>query len=50
MHSRLLLFATLVALLPTAAFAGPSLTLYTSDLGLVKESRRVEFQIGRAHV
>ena len=47
MHSRLLLFATLVALLPTAAFAGPSLTLYTSDLGLVKESRRVEFRGAR---
>jgi hypothetical protein len=30
----------------TAASAGPSLTLYTSDLGLVKESRTVEWKGG----
>jgi hypothetical protein len=29
------------------ALAGPSLTLYTTDLGLVKESRRVVWQGGR---
>ena len=39
--------ALVTALVPAAAFAGPSLTLYTSDLGLVKESRTLEFHGGR---
>ena len=34
----------LLALLPAAASAGPSLTLYTSDLGLVKESRNLDYR------
>lgn len=50
MTSRALRFAaklaTLAALVP-AAHAGPSLTLYTSDLGLVKETRSLEFRGGR---
>jgi len=36
----------LVASLPVAAGAGPSLTVYSSDLGLVKESRAVELRGG----
>src|SRR5262252_7074285 len=34
-------------LVSAVAHAGPSLTLYTSDLGLVKESRAVDFGGGR---
>jgi len=49
MTSRLVGFAPglglCLALIPAAAFAaGPSLTLYTSDLGLVKESRALDFR------
>ena len=36
--------AALVTLFAAPAGAGPSLTLYTSDLGLVKESRNVDFK------
>ena len=35
------------ALVAFPALAGPALTLYTSDLGLVKETRRVEMRGGR---
>ena len=41
---RRTLIATTLALLAAPAWAGPSLTLYTSDLGLVKESRDVDFK------
>ena len=47
MRSRTLLAAATLALLPAVAGAGPSLTLYTSDLGLVKETRSLEFRGGR---
>jgi hypothetical protein len=40
-------FAAWLVALATGAHAGPSLTLYTSDLGLVKENRAVEFRGGR---
>jgi hypothetical protein len=44
---RVFLSAALLAVSATAALAaGPSLTLYTSDLGLVKENRSVEFRGG----
>jgi len=39
-------FLLTLALLPAAAWAGPSLTLYTSDLGLVKESRALDYRGG----
>jgi hypothetical protein len=39
--------ALALALIPALAAAGPSLTLYTSDLGLVKESRALEYRGGR---
>ena len=42
-----LFFGALLALLPAAALAGPSLTLYTSDLGLVKETRPWDYRGGR---
>ncbi len=45
--SRAILLAAMLAIIPASAIAGPSLTLYTSDLGLVKESRAVEFRGGR---
>jgi len=38
------LLAAALALLPGVALAGPSLTLYTSDLGLVKEVRDIELK------
>ncbi len=41
---RRTLVACTLALFAAPAGAGPSLTLYTSDLGLVKESRSVEFK------
>lgn len=45
--TRATTLAALLAALATAAHAaGPSLTLYTSDLGLVKESRTVDFRGG----
>jgi hypothetical protein len=44
MSRRLLLLALTTVLIPAAALAGPSLTLYTSDLGLVKESRTLDFR------
>src|SRR5262249_2347249 len=47
MSLRTLLLGLTAALIPAASFAGPSLTLYTSDLGLVKESRAVDFRGGR---
>ena len=48
MLSRALsLAAVFLVSLPAAAFAGPSLTLYTSDLGLVKETRTLEFRGAR---
>ena len=47
MKSRLPVLALGLALVPVAAFAGPSLTLYTSDLGLVKESRALDYRGGR---
>lgn len=47
MRSRLLPFAIALAATPTLALAGPSLTLYTSDLGLVKETRSLEFRGAR---
>jgi hypothetical protein len=42
--ARILLAAGL--LIPGVSIAGPSLTLYTSDLGLVKETRDVELRSG----
>ena len=47
MRIRTLLFAATLATCPALALAGPSLTLYTSDLGLVKETRTLEFRGGR---
>ena len=47
MTVRVPVLALCIALIPTLAFAGPSLTLYTSDLGLVKESRTLDFRGGR---
>ena len=47
MNLRLWWIAAALAFAPVAAHAGPSLTLYTSDLGLVKETRAVEFRGGR---
>lgn len=47
MRFRTLLSAAALAALPAGALAGPSLTLYTSDLGLVKETRALEFRGGR---
>src|SRR5256885_850695 len=47
MSFRALRFGALLALLPVAALAGPSLTLYTSDLGLVKETRPWDYRGGR---
>jgi hypothetical protein len=47
MKSPALLLAAALAALPVAALAGPSLTLYTSDLGLVKETRSADFRGGR---
>src|SRR5262249_21193183 len=44
MTSRRLLALTALALVPAAAVAGPSLTLYTSDLGLVKETRTLDYR------
>jgi len=44
MKSHALPLVTVLALLPSLATAGPSLTLYTSDLGLVKESRALDFR------
>lgn len=41
MTTRTLLFAATLAAFAAPVFAGPSLTLYTSDLGLVKETRDV---------
>ncbi len=41
MTTRTLLFAATLAAFAAPVFAGPSLTLYTSDLGLVKETREV---------
>src|SRR5262249_39868921 len=46
MKSRFL-YLSVAFSLASAAHAGPSLTLYTSDLGLVKESRSVDFHGGR---
>ncbi len=43
----LLILAAALAAAPVSAGAGPSLTLYTSDLGLVKETRPLEFRGGR---
>ncbi len=45
--TRALIPTALLAALAATAFAGPSLTLYTSDQGLVKESRSLEFRGGR---
>ena len=47
MTRRLPSLALIAALVPAAASAGPSLTLYTSDLGLVKESRSLDYRGGR---
>jgi len=47
MPRRLPSLALIAALVPAAASAGPSLTLYTSDLGLVKESRSLDYRGGR---
>lgn len=48
MRSRVLALATVSSLfIALPALAGPSLTLYTSDLGLVKESRAVTFKGSR---
>ena len=44
MTLRVLGLGLCLALIPAAALAGPSLTLYTSDLGLVKESRTLDFR------
>ena len=41
---RRMLAACTLALVAAPAWSGPSLTLYSSDLGLVKESRNVEFK------
>lgn len=48
MRSRTLVLAATTSLfIALPALAGPSLTLYTSDLGLVKESRAVTFKGSR---
>jgi len=47
MHARSLLFAALLAAFAIPAAAGPALTLYTSDLGLVKETRDVSLRGSR---
>src|SRR5438128_401763 len=51
MSARSLPLAAMTALSlaasPALTLAGPSLTLYTSDLGLVKETRSVELRGGR---
>src|SRR5262245_19931590 len=47
MSLRTLVLGLSVALVPAAASAGPSLTLYTSDLGLVKESRTLDYRGSR---
>jgi hypothetical protein len=44
MSLRTLVLGLSVVLIPTVSSAGPSLTLYTSDLGLVKESRNLDFR------
>lgn len=44
--NRATLVAALIAISASVAHAGPSLTLYTSDLGLVKESRAIELRGG----
>jgi hypothetical protein len=43
----MLLVALTLSVVPALARSGPSLTLYTSDLGLVKETRALEFRGGR---
>jgi hypothetical protein len=45
--TRVTSIAALLAAFATAAHAGPALTLYTSDLGLVKENRAVDFRGSR---
>ena len=47
MSFRAPLFCALLVISPAAVSAGPSLTLYTSDLGLVKESRNLDFRGSR---
>ncbi len=47
MYARSLFVAATLAAFAVPALAGPSLTLYTSDLGLVKESRDVTLRGGR---
>jgi len=47
MKSRSLALSLALSLASAVASAGPSLTLYTSDLGLVKETRAVDFRGGR---
>jgi hypothetical protein len=47
MKVRILLTAAALAIVPAVVLAGPSLTLYTSDLGLVKESRALDFRGSR---
>ncbi|HXI36239.1 MAG TPA: hypothetical protein VNH80_04945, partial [Burkholderiales bacterium] len=47
MSVRSSIAAFFVITLPAAALAGPSLTLYTSDLGLVKESRTLDYRGSR---
>jgi len=47
MSVRSSIAALFVITLPAAALAGPSLTLYTSDLGLVKESRTLDYRGSR---
>src|SRR5499427_7162560 len=47
MKTRALYLSVTLSLVSAGAVAGPSLTLYTSDLGLVKESRAVDFRGGR---
>jgi hypothetical protein len=47
MPRRTVAITLAVCLVPVAASAGPSLTLYTSDLGLVKESRTLDFRGSR---
>lgn len=42
--SRALPLVVALAVAPVSAHAGPSLTLYTSDLGLVKESRALDLR------
>ncbi len=47
MKTRSLMLAAALAMAPVPALAGPSLTLYTSDLGLVKETRTADFRGSR---